>query len=122
MGHKPWNPPIRKLPTTRWHCQTFPRHLQHTMLRSLSCKPHYKNHDVLFLGHTHVAPGSVITDEGLEEYFIDRIIQAKCCGHGWWYLVCWVEYGQEEDCWLASKELADCEVLNMWLIKHVNDI
>lgn len=78
-------------------------------------KAHCANDDVMFPGRAHAKPGPVMTTDGLEEYFIDKIVEARRCGRGWRYLVRWVGYGLEEDRWLPGRELAECEALDVWL-------
>jgi hypothetical protein len=56
-----------------------------------------------------------VTDDGLEEFLVQEIIDARWQGRGWQYLVCWVGYSPEHDHWLASSTLDDCEALNVWL-------
>lgn len=87
----------------------------------LQLKSHCANDVSLFPGQAHAAPGPVMTNEGLEEYFINKIVDSCRCGRGWHYLVCWVGYGRKEDCWLAGKELAECEALDVWLKSNPAD-
>ena len=56
-----------------------------------------------------------MTTEGLEEYLVENIIDARKCRHGWQYLVQWVGYGPEHNCWLASSALEECVALDWWL-------
>jgi len=60
-------------------------------------------------------PELIITEDGEEEQFIDKILDA--CRHGqcYQYLVCWHGFGHEHDEWLPGSELEDCEALNIWL-------
>ncbi|KZP02880.1 hypothetical protein FIBSPDRAFT_769814 [Athelia psychrophila] len=85
-------------------------------------KAHCANDNILFPGRAHVAPGPVMTVDGLEEYFIAKIVDARRRGHGWQYLICWVGYGSEEDHWLSGKELAECEALDVWLKSNPSDV
>lgn len=73
-------------------------------------KAHFANDDVLFQG---VTPGLVMMVDGLEEYFIDKIVDVRSCGHSWQYLICWVGYRLEEDCWLSGTDVADCDALDV---------
>ena len=78
-----------------------------------ACVP---NDPVLFPSHEHARLGpTIITDDSLEEFLVQEIIDACCRGRGWQYLVCWVGYGPEHDCWLAGSTLDDCEALDVWL-------
>jgi len=93
-------------PTT---CRTF---------HSSQMKPWTANDDELFPSRASQPPGPIITEDGLEEYFIDSIIDEKRCGRGWRYLVRWVGFGPEHDEWKSGTEVDDCEALDRWLDKH----
>jgi len=69
----------------------------------------------LFLSHQHARPGPIMTAEGLEEYAIEKILDERCWGCGYQYLVRWVGHGPEEDCWLPCCELEECQALDVWL-------
>lgn len=77
------------------------------------------NDSSLFLSHEHPRPGPVLTEDGLEEHLIDRIVDECRRGRGFQYLVCWVGYGPEDDNWLSRRELEDCEALDVWLARSV---
>ena len=57
----------------------------------------------------------IITKDGEEEQYIDKILDAWQCGRGYQYLIWWCSFGQEHDEWLPGSELEHCEVLNIWL-------
>jgi hypothetical protein len=57
----------------------------------------------------------VVTDNGEEEWFIDRILDERAHGKGKQYLVRWRGWGAEEDRWLPGHELKDTEALEHWL-------
>jgi hypothetical protein len=69
----------------------------------------------LFPSREHPRPQPVVTTDGIEEYHIERIIDARRRGRGWSFLVRWTGYGAEEDRWLPGSELEDCEALERWL-------
>ncbi|KIY53669.1 hypothetical protein FISHEDRAFT_21930, partial [Fistulina hepatica ATCC 64428] len=50
-------------------------------------------------------PGPVVTAQGSEEYFADRIIDECWHGCSFQYLVHWVGEGPEGDLWLPCHEL-----------------
>ena len=60
-------------------------------------------------------PTPIITEDGYEEQYINRILDACRCGHGYQYLVHWRGFSQEHDEWLPGSKLEDCEALNIWL-------
>jgi len=61
----------------------------------------------------------IVVPNGDEEYFIDKILDARRRGRGYQYLVRWSGYGAEHDEWLPGSELHDCEALDRWLASRV---
>jgi hypothetical protein len=76
---------------------------------------HIRNDAKLFPNREHQQPPPVVTSDGIEEYFIDEIIDSRCHGKGCQYLVQWSGYGLEHDRWLLGSALEDCEALDCWL-------
>jgi hypothetical protein len=76
------------------------------------------NDSELFPSREHPRPGPVLTEDGLEEFTIDRIIDQRKRGRGFQYLVRWVGYGPEDDRWLPRRELEDCAALDEWLVSQ----
>ena len=77
--------------------------------------PYVSNDNDLFPSHKLAQPGPVITEEGEQEWLIDRIVDECTRGQGWQFLVRWRRWGAEEDRWLPGQELADTEALDNWL-------
>jgi hypothetical protein len=73
------------------------------------------NDPTLFPSREYARPGPIVTEDGVEEYGVERIIDSRRRGRGWSYLVRWEGYGPEEDTWLPGSELADCEALDRWI-------
>lgn len=94
------------LPTTAKLCPTY-----HTS----EILPYNENDCTLFPSRELARPGSIVTENGVEEYYVDKIIDARKRGRGMQYLVRWLGYGPEEDEWLAGSELADNAALDDWL-------
>jgi hypothetical protein len=89
------------------------------MFHASELKWHIANDPVLFLHIELAQPSPIVTDkEGLEEYFIEEIIDSNCCGVGWQYLDHWSSYRPEHDRWLPGSSLEDCEALDRWLAKE----
>jgi hypothetical protein len=78
-------------------------------------KRFHSNNPNLFPSREHEQPSPVMTADGLEEYAIEKIIDERKRRRGKQYLVRWVGYGPEEDCWLPAHELDECEALDRWL-------
>jgi hypothetical protein len=87
----------------------------HDVFHSSQLKRFIENDPSLFPSHEHSHPGPIVTPEGLEEYLIDKIVDSRRQGKQLQYLVCWAGYGPAHDCWLAAKELDECEALDVWL-------
>jgi hypothetical protein len=55
-----------------------------------------------------------MTENGLEEYQIEKIVDEHRRGHGYQYLVRWSGYSEGDDTCLPQRELEDCEALDQW--------
>jgi hypothetical protein len=78
--------------------------------------PFVENDKGLFPGRELDKPPLVYVGEE-EEYFVDRILDERKWGRGIQYLVHWLGYGPEEDRWLPACKLAECEALDIWLVR-----
>jgi hypothetical protein len=65
--------------------------------------------------------GPVVTEEGLEEYHIEKIIDERKRGHGYQYLMQWSGYSEGDDLWLPQRELENCEALDRWKAHKVEE-
>ncbi|KAJ7216987.1 hypothetical protein GGX14DRAFT_314563, partial [Mycena pura] len=50
-------------------------------------------------------PGPVVTPDGQEEFFIDRILDKRTRYRKTQYKVRWLGYGHEDDQWIDASEL-----------------
>ena len=73
------------------------------------------NNDDLFSLWAHPEPGPILMEDSLEEHQIESILDLKCQGCGWKYLVRWFGYGVEHDKWISAKYLNENEALDVWL-------
>jgi hypothetical protein len=78
-------------------------------------KRHIENDATLFPSREQERPGPVLTEVGMEEYQIEKIIDERRRGRGYQYLVRWAGYAECDDLWLPQRELVDCEALDVWL-------
>lgn len=78
-------------------------------------KPYHANDADLFPSREHSQPAPILTEDGLEEYVIDEIVDAKRHGRGWRFLVTWIGYGREHDQWMSYTDIKECEALDVWL-------
>ena len=83
---------------------------------SSQIRPFIENNNELFQARKLTQPGPVLTLEGQEEWLIRDIIDERNRGQGRQYLVRWVGWGDEENCWLPRREVADTEALDDWLL------
>jgi hypothetical protein len=84
------------------------------MFHASELKRFVSNDDALFPDRIRPEPGPIVTEDGLEEYFIEAIIDSRRRGKGWQFLVRWTGYGPEHDRWLAARSLDECEALDEW--------
>lgn len=77
-------------------------------------KKYNKNNANLFPNHKLPKPGPIITVDGQDKYFIEKILDKQRHGHGHQYLVHWLGYGPEGDLWLPCSELLEMEALELW--------
>jgi hypothetical protein len=55
-----------------------------------------------------------VTEEGEEEWAVEKIVDERKRGRRIEYLVKWVGYGDEENRWLPRRKLIDCVALDAW--------
>ena len=72
------------------------------------------NDKAIFPNQGHPRPGPVLTSNGLEEHQIKSILDSRCQGHRWQFLVWWVSFGPEDNEWLGLLMLEDCKALDQW--------
>ena len=59
-------------------------------------------------------PRPIVTADGQDEYFIEKILDKWKRGHGRQYLIHWLGYSPEGDLWLPRSELLKTEALELW--------
>ena len=87
----------------------------HPTFHTSEVLPYIESDTTLFPSRRFEEPNPIITNDGDEEYYIERILDARRRGRGYQYLVRWRGYGQEHDRWLPGSELQNCEALDTWL-------
>ena len=76
----------------------------------------------MFPNREHPRPGPVVTEDGLEEHIIDRILDMKKVRNQRFYLVRWVGYGHEDDEWLPHRDMKDTAALDVWEAAHDSEL
>lgn len=76
--------------------------------------PYVENDDVLFPGRRLPRLGPVTVD-GVEEFKLDSVVDARRRGCGWQFLVTWRGWGLEDQRWLSYSALKECRILEDWV-------
>jgi hypothetical protein len=63
-----------------------------------------------------------MTEDGLEEYRIEKIVDEQKRGRGYQYLVRWSGYSENDDLWVPQRELEDCKALNRWKARRAEEM
>ena len=82
---------------------------------TLQVIPYIESDTEMFPSRHFEEPNPIITEDGIEEQFIDKISDARRHGCRYQYLVRWRGFGQEHDKWLPGSDLEDFEALDIWL-------
>jgi len=80
-----------------------------------------ENDSILFPSRELERPEPVMTENGLEEYHIEKIVDERRRGRGWQYLVKWSGYSEGDNTWLPQRELEDCEALDRWMARRAEE-
>jgi hypothetical protein len=87
---------------------TFPGFHAHLL------KWYIPNDPLLFPDQEPACPRPIVTEDGAEEWYINKIVDARRRGQGVQYLVCYEGYGKEHDEWRPGSEMADTDALDRW--------
>lgn len=87
---------------------TFPSFHAHLL------KWYIPNDPLLFPDRELARPWPIITEDGTEEWYINKIVDASWHRQGVQYLVCYEGYGKEHDEWHPGSEMADMDALDRW--------
>ena len=85
------------------------------MFHTTEVMPYNENDWSLFSSHELAHPGTIITEDGIQEYYVEKIINTCKCGCSMQYLIWWLGYEPEENKWLSGSELMDNAALDDWL-------
>ena len=77
-------------------------------------KRYVPNDPLLFPDQEPAWPHPIVTEDGTEEWYIDKIVDARRHSRGVQYLVCYEEYGKEHDEWHPGSEMAKTDALDKW--------
>jgi hypothetical protein len=87
---------------------TFPGFHAHLLKRYIPNDP------LLFPDREPARPRPIVTEDGTEEWYIDKIVDARRRGRGVQYLVRYEGYGKEHDEWRPGSEMAETDALDRW--------
>ena len=85
-------------------------------------KPYIPNDPDLFPTREPSRPGPIVTEDGMEENVIDRILDARMFYGKKEYYVRWKGYDAEDDEWLSYEDMKDTEALDVWEAIHGKDV
>jgi hypothetical protein len=77
----------------------------HPVFHISQLRKYHANDQHLFPEHEPQPLGLIVTPDRLEEFFVDKIIDACQHSRGWHFLVCWMGYSPEHNSWLAASTL-----------------
>ena len=101
--------------TSTYHLDLPESSARHPVFHAALLRPFVANDDSLFPSCAHAQPGPVVTEDGVQEWYVDKILDRQRRGRGYRYLVCWRGYGPEHDEWLPGAQVADLEALDAYL-------
>jgi hypothetical protein len=78
-------------------------------------KPFTDNDSDLFPSREQQRPGLVISEDGQEDWAVDKIIDQRCVGRGYQYLVQYRGYSPDPARWKSGSELKGSDALTRWL-------
>ena len=81
-------------------------------------KPFHPNDDTSYPSRAHPHPPPIVTEHGVEEFEVDRIIDHQRRGRGFRFLVRWKGYGPEDDTWLPGAQCRDLAALDSYCNEH----
>lgn len=81
-------------------------------------KKHVPNNAELYPSRELQRPGPIVTQNGTEEWEVQKLLDCRTRGRGRQYLVRWRGYGPEADVWVPGKELEDTAVLKEYHQAH----
>lgn len=77
-------------------------------------KQYVANDPTLFPNREPARPGPIVTEDGSEEWTVEKIVDARTHRRGMQYLVRWAGYSKEHDEWVPGKEMEDTTALDVW--------
>ena len=83
-------------------------------------KRYIRNDDEVFPSRRLERPAPIVMADGVEEWFVDRILNHRRRGRGYQWLVRWKGYGADMDTWEPTWVVKDLAALDNWLKE--NDI
>ena len=85
-------------------------------------KRYIPNDPLLFPVCEPSRPQPIVTEDGTEEWYIDKIVDACWWGHRVQHLVHYEGYGREHNEWHPGSEMADTDTLERWEDENGTDV
>ena len=103
-------------PSTSTYTLDLPSTMRiHPTFHSSLLKPFVPNDDALFPERAHPRPGPIVTEDGQEEHFVERILDHRRVGRGHQFLIRWRGFGPSDDEWLPGRDVRDLAALDKYL-------
>ena len=100
----------------------FRVHTQTTEQPEHLLKRYVPNDPLLFPNREPSRPRPIVTKDGTEEWYIDKIVDACRRGRGVQYLIWYEGYGKEHNEWHPGSEMTKTEALDRWEEENGTDI
>jgi hypothetical protein len=77
-------------------------------------KAYRYNSDDIFPGRKLEEPGPMVSADGEQRWFVEKILDRQRRGRGYRYLVRWKGFGPKDDSWISGVEAKDLAALDIW--------
>lgn len=105
---------IKACPNSSIYRLELPNHpTTFNTFHSSEMKPYHPNDPSLYPEREPERPPPVVTEDGMEEWLVDCILDEQKWGRGRRLLVRWKGYPADEDRWVPGKSMEDCEALDV---------
>jgi hypothetical protein len=115
----PWNDDPYTIMHAFLECSEYTLKIPNNLNTFLGFHTHllkrYILNDLLFFPNRELSqPRPIVTENGTEEWYINKIVDARQRGHSVQYLICYEGYGRGHDEWHPGSEMAEMDALDRW--------